>query len=100
MDIRSIAKDVKIVPILTYASGTANRNSEVIDCLGVGRVTILLAHAAIATNAVSNFFLKHADAATDENTLTSGANVSTSNQSVADTDDNTVKYMEFIPSKR
>ena len=40
------------------------------------------------------------DAASDENTLTTGANVATSNQLIADTADNTISYFDFIPEKR
>lgn len=100
MPVQSFAKDVKIVPILSYASANSDRTSEVIDTLGFDKCTIVVHFATIATNAVTQMYLAHADAASDQNTLTSGANVATSAQSIADNDDNNVKYMEFIPTKR
>lgn len=100
MPVQSFAKDVKIVPILSYASANSDRNSEVIDTVGYDKCTIVVHFATIAANAVTSMYLTHADAASDENTLTSGANVATSSQSIADSDDNKVKYMEFVPSKR
>lgn len=100
MPVQSFAKDVKIVPILSYASANSDRNSEVIDTLGYDKCTIVVHFATIATNAVTSMYLQHADAASDENTLTSGANVATSSQTIADNDDNKVKYLEFIPTKR
>lgn len=100
MPVSSFAKDVKIVPILSYASANSDRNSEVIDTAGYDKCTIVVHFATIAANAVTSMYLAHADAASDENTLTSGANVATSSQTIADNDDNKVKYMEFIPSKR
>ena len=100
MPVQSFAKDVKIVPCLSYVSASTDRNSEVIDTAGYDKCTIVVHFAAIATNAVTQMYLAHADAASDENTLTSGANVATSAQTIADSDDNKVKYMEFIPTKR
>ena len=100
MDIRSLPKDCKIVPIASYVSANSDRNSEVIDTLGYGRCCVLIHHAAIAAGATFNIYLTHADAASDQNTLTSGANVATSNQLIADTDDDTMHFMDFIPTKR
>lgn len=100
MDIRSLPKDCKIVPILPYASGTADRKSVVIDHLGFRRCTILVGFGAIAAGGANSMFLQHADAASDQNTLTGGADVATSLQTIVDTDDNNWKFMDFIPTKR
>lgn len=94
------SEDVKIVPIAKYAAATSDRNSEVIDTAGYGGCCIVVQHATIAAGSVMNIYLTSSDAASDENTLTTGANVATSNQAVADTDDDTVKYFDFIPEKR
>lgn len=90
----------KCVPIASYASAATDRTSEVIDTLNAVAVKIAIHHAAIAAGSVMNLFLQHADAASNETTLTSGADVATSSFTVADTDDNTVKLITFIPTKR
>jgi len=100
MDIRSLPKDCKIVPILSYTSGTADRTSDVIDHLGFDRCCILVHFAAIAAGGTNSIFRQHADAASNETTLTSGADVLGSLQTIVDTDDNNVKFMDFKPSKR
>lgn len=100
MDVRNFASDIKIVPILSYASANSDRNSEVIDTLGYDGCCIVVHFATIAANAATSLYVQHADVASDENTLTSGANVSGSSQTIADNDDNKVKYIEFTPSKR
>ncbi len=100
MDIRCLPKDAKIVAIAAYASGTADRTSEVFDTMGFGRACVIITHAAVHDSATYNIYLQHADAASDQNTLTSGANVATSNQLVAAADDDTIRYMDFVPTKR
>ena len=101
MSIRQFSKDVKIVPILTYASGTADRTAAVIDTAGYDAFFIALHHTAIAAGATYKAFLQHADAASNSTTLTSGADVATSEQTFADTDDNKVSWFEVInPTKR
>lgn len=92
---------VKIVPIASYASANSDRTSEVIDCLDVEAVRVVVHFAAIHDSSVANISLQHADAASNETTLTSGADVLGSSQTiVADADDNTVKYIDFVPTKR
>jgi hypothetical protein len=94
------SEDIKIVPVLSYTSGTADRNSEVIDTKGFGRCIIEVHLAAITANAVTNIFLASADAASNETTLTSGSNVEGSSQTIADDDDNQVFYIDFEPTHR
>lgn len=100
MDLRCLPKDCKIVPIAAYASGATDRNSEVIDTLGYGRCCVLITHSAVHDSATYNIYLTHADAASDQNTLTSGSNVATSNQLVGATDDDKVRFIDFIPTQR
>lgn len=94
------SEDVKIVPILSYVSANTDRSSEVIDTKGFGRCVIVLHMAAIVTNSVANAYLVSSDAASNETTLTSGANVAGSSQTIADDDDNQIFYFDFIPTKR
>lgn len=100
--IRTISSDVQIMPILTALSADAatDRTSEVIDCAGYNRCCILFHCGPQHNSSVCDIFLQHADAASDQTTLTSGADVLGSSQTIAGTDDGNVKYIEFIPSKR
>ena len=100
MDLRCFPKDIKIVPIATYANANSDRNSEVIDHLGYGRCCVVVHYGGIVTNFVGQTYITHSDAVTDENTLSSGANVSTSAIAVADNDDNKVHYHDYACSKR
>jgi hypothetical protein len=92
--VKQFSKDVRIVPILSYASGTADRTSTVIDTRGYSGFCVVVHFATIAASAVTNIYLQHAAAATDNNTLTSGADVVGTSQAVADDDDNEVKYID------
>lgn len=91
---------MKIVPIAVYTSAGTDRTSEVIDTKGASAVRIIVTHAVIATGSVMNLTLQHSDAASNETTLTTGADVATSSFTVADDADNQVKYIDFCPSKR
>lgn len=91
---------VKIVPIASYASANSDRTSEVIDCLDVEAVRIVIHHAAVHDSATYAITLQHADAASNETTLTSGADVYGSSQTVAAADDDTARYIDFVPTKR
>jgi hypothetical protein len=97
-----VKSDVQIMPILTPLTADANsdRTSEVIDTKGYGRVCILYHCGPQHNSSVCNIFLQQADAASNETTLTSGADVLGSSQTIAGTDDGNVKYIEFIPTKR
>lgn len=94
------AEDVKVVPILSYANANSDRTSEVIDTAGYGGCFVVVHFAAVDNSVTEDIYLASSDAVTDENTLSSGANVASSSQTVAGTDDNTVKYIDFIPEKR
>lgn len=98
--IGNFSQDVKIVPILSYADANSDRTSEVIDTAGFGRVCVVVHFAAIAAGVTEDIYLTSSDAADDENTLNSGANIANSSQTVGASDDNKVKYIDFIPEKR
>lgn len=99
--IRYFGKDVRIVPILTYASANSDRVSKVIDTRGFDSCTVVVHFGTIASSAVTDIYLQEADAASDADTLTSGANLAGSSQTVADDDDNEVKYIDINkPLKR
>lgn len=98
---RQMSAEFKIVPILSYAAGTADRTAAVIDMRGYKACTIVIHHAAIATGATYKAFLQQADVASNSTTLTSGADVATSEQTFADDADNKVSFIEIIdPPKR
>ncbi len=94
------SEDVKIVPIFSYANANSDANSEVIDTKGYGGLCIVVHHGVINDSATANYYLTSSDAASDENTLTGGANVALSNQAVAGTDDNKAIFFDGIPEKR
>jgi hypothetical protein len=98
---KNFSAEVKIVPILSYASGTADRTSSVIDMLGFDSVCIAIHTAAVAAGAVVDYRLQEANAASANGTLTSGADLLGSSQTVADDSDNTVKFIDIVkPLKR
>lgn len=98
---KEFGKDVRIVPILTYASGTADRTSNVIDTRGYDAVCVVVHFGTIAAGAVTDIYLQEADVASNSTTLTSGADLAGTSQTVADDDDNECKYIDVIrPLKR
>lgn len=99
--LKAFSKDVRIVPILTYASGTADRTSKVIDTRGFTGCCIVVHFGTIAVGGTNSLFLQEADAASDADTLTSGADLAGSAQTIAADDDNEVKYIDIRnPLKR
>lgn len=97
---RLACHDHKIVAIGSYASANSDRTSEVVDTAGFSCCLITVHFAAIATGAVTTMKLQHADAASNETTLTSGADIEGSSQTIADDDDNQVKFWDVRPTKR
>lgn len=94
-------EDVKTVLLGSYASANSDRTSEVLDTAGYGGCQIEVIFAAVHDSVAENFYLTSSDAVTDENTLSSGANVANSDQTVVGTSaDNTIQYIDFIPEKR
>ena len=93
----NLSARTKIVSILAPdAAASADRNSDVIDTLGFDAVLICVQFGAIASSAVTNIQLAHADAASNNTTLTSGQNIATSSQTVADDDDDQIFYIDVI----
>ena len=80
--------------------GSDGPHIKVIDCLGCEAVRIMIQHVVVRDSATFTVKLQHADAASDQTTLTSGADVTSSSQTVAAADDNKVRYIDFIPTKR
>lgn len=98
---KSFCKDIRILPCLSYATGTSDVVSKVIDTKGFDSVAIVVHCATIATGAVTSLFLQEADAASDADTLTSGADLAGSELAMADDDDNEVFVIEVNkPLKR
>lgn len=98
---KEFGKEVRKVPILTYASGTADRVSSVIDTKGFDAVGIAVHFGTIAAGAVTDIYLQEADAASDSTTLTSGADLAGTSQTIAATDDNKLKWIDVVrPLKR
>lgn len=96
-----LSKECRILPCLSYASGSSDRVSKVIDTKGFNTVTIVVHHAAVHDSAVLDVFLQEADAASDADTLTSGADLAGTSQTIAGTADNTVTVIEVNkPLKR
>ncbi len=98
----NLSARTKIVSILgPDAAGSSSVNSDVIDTLGFDGCLIVVQFGAIVSGAVTSIKLQHADAATNNTTLTSGADISTSSQTVADDDDDQIFYIDVIePTKR
>ncbi len=95
----NLSQDCKVIPILSYASQSSDRNSEVIDTLGFRNLYIGIQNAAVADTAAAAYELNHSDAVTNETTLSSGANIATTSQAV-NTTDNTFQYYDGRPTKR
>lgn len=101
MALRQFSKSIKKVPILSYSSGTSDRSSAVIDTMGFDGFFIAIHNAAVNNSAVADYYLQHADAASNSTTLTSGADVSTSSQTIATDSDDKLMWIEVInPTKR
>lgn len=99
--LKRFSSDVRIVPILTYASAATDRVSKVIDTKGYDSVCIVVHFGTIAASSVTDIYVQEANAASDADTLTTGADVTGTSQTVAADDDNEVKYIDInAPLKR
>lgn len=99
--IKQFSTDIQVVPILDYASGTADRVSNVIDTKGYDGCFIAVHFAAIAASVDCDIYLQEADAASNATTLTSGADLAGTSQDIAADDDDEVYYIEIKrPLKR
>lgn len=95
----NLSEDAKVVPILAYASQSTARSSEVIDTFGYRNCYIAVYHAGVHDSAAATMKLQHSDTATNETTLSSGADISGSSQTISTTD-NTFQYYDGRPTKR
>lgn len=93
------AKITTILDILGTAAAT-DRTSKVIDTAGYDKCLILVKMGAIEASAVQSLKVQHADAASDADTLTSGADIAGSAQTIAADDDQEGKFVDIRPSKR
>lgn len=99
--VKQFSTDIRVVPILDYASGTADRVSNVIDTKGYDGCFIAVHFAAIAASVDCDIYLQEANAASDATTLTSGADLAGTSQDIAADDDDEVYYIEVKrPLKR
>lgn len=97
--LRNLSEDCKVVPILSYASVSTARTSEVIDTKGYRNVYIGIHHAGVHDSAAATMNLAHSDAATNETTLSSGADILGTSQAISTTD-NSFQYWDGQPTKR
>lgn len=95
----NMSQDMKIVPILSYASESSTRTSEVVDTLGYKNLCVVMHSAAVHDSAAHTIKLAHSDAVTNETTLSSGADIEGTSQAVSTTD-NTVHYIDGKVGKR
>lgn len=93
------SQDIRIVPILSYASESSTRTSEVIDTKGFTGLCVVMHSAAVHDSAAHTIKLVHSDTATNETTLSSGADIEGTSQAVSTTD-NTLHYIDGRPTKR
>lgn len=103
--VKQVATDVQIMPILSPLSESAadDRSSEVIDTKGYHSVVVMVHLGAVDPNDPNNpseAYLKSANVATNETTLSSGADVEDSSIAYDDDSDGVVLYWEFHPDKR
>ena len=83
------------------AAGSSSINSDVIDTLGFDACLIVVQFGAIVSGAATSIKLVHSDSVTNNTTLSSGTDVATSSQTVADDDDDQIFYIDVIePTKR
>lgn len=102
MDIRTIAHDVRIVKIMNDATGTTDRNSEVIDTAGYNRLCVIVSFGTIASSANMTLRLRSSATASDENTLTGIITNDTANQivGIAQGDSNKLRFIDLLPRNR
>jgi len=100
MSTYNIGDDMKIVDVLDYASGTADRTGPVIDTEGYEGVCFIVKFAAIAASGVNSIKARHGDAS-NGSAITDAADIAGTSQAIADDDDNEVRYIDIKrPLKR
>ena len=91
-----LGENVKITEALAYASGTADRNGATLDMKGYGGVLIMVHSAAVATGAA--YSIKAQQGAASD--LSDAADLDDTAITIADTDDDTVHWIDLKPTER
>ena len=94
-----LSKNLKIVPAFTTTAGAAGTSAitgATIDTQGFGRVLFVVPVGAIVSGAATSLKIQHDDASG----MGTVADVVGSSQTIADTDDDTTRYVDFVPTKR
>ena len=97
----NFSKDIKIINIETPVSGSSSTTSKVIDTAGFTGCCIVVSTGAITASAVTSIKVQEADAASDADTLTAGADLAGTSQTIADDDDGQLFVVDITrPHKR
>lgn len=100
MSTYNIGDDMKVVDVLDYASGTADRTGAVVDTDGFEGVCFVVKFAAIAAGGTNSIKARHGDVS-NGSAITDAADVAGTSQTIADDDDNEVRYIDIKrPLKR
>lgn len=94
-----LSVNAKIVPAFTTTEGAAAATAitgATIDTQGYGRVCFVVPVGTVVAGAVTSIKVQHDDASG----MGTVADVVGSSQTIADTDDNTTRYVDFKPTKR
>lgn len=97
LQLTSHSKPMSAITPTAGAAGTSAINGSIIDMQDYDGVLFMLMLGAIVAGAVTSVKLQHGDVAN----LSDAADVLGSSQTIADTEDDTVRYLEMVkPSKR
>lgn len=92
---KSLSKDLKIVQAVTItagAAGTSDINGTTLDCSGFEEVLVAVQFGAIVSGAVTSIKWQEGDASD----LSDAADVAGTAQTIADTDDDKVFYINVV----
>lgn len=94
MNVKNLVSTVKILSAVTItagAAGTSAINSSIIDTKGFRGLCFVVMVGAVVAGAVTSFKVQHGD----DSGLSDAADVATTNQTIADTGDDLVKYVDM-----
>ena len=94
MNVKNLISGAKILSAVTItagAAGTSAIESSIIDTKGFRGLMFVVLVGAVVANAVTSFKVKHGDAAN----LSDGLDVATTSQTIADSGDDLVKYVDI-----
>ena len=93
----ALIHNVKVTSALDYTSGSADRNGATLDMKEFEGVLVVVKFAAIATNATTSIKMQSGDASD----MSDAADLTGTSVSVADDDDDEVKYLDlYQPRER